>query len=333
MDQIDNVERLEDVLLQHIRTSGMKKSRETSLIDEVLELRRVRRRALSQIAADIDKLQLDNDEIIRQSKGIARSAVIHEKEIEIKVHNEVKRIEQEYREKFSEFAARRDGSIKEFIAKIKQKYENQLVLLENKLADITSEYQNALGDAAIEARKREMMDLQNKLEQQSHKLLRYKEAVVHLSEKERELDAIVVKQRDEIGQLKEEILFSTKRVEDLESSVKHLTEKGVQYQRTMLEKMEVQGRDYSDKIALLESKIGSCLIENETLRAQKKEAEELHASEMQIVDAKIRKALSLKEASISDLERKLKLSERKVMDAEHLIEDLNAGISAVSTRL
>ena len=172
MDQIDNIERLEDVLLQHIRTSGMKKSRETSLIDEVLELRRVRRRALSQIAADIDKLQLDNDEIIRQSKGIARSAVIHEKEIEVKVHNEVKRLEQEYREKFSEFAARRDGSIKEFIAKIKHKYENQLVVLENKLADITAEYQNALGDAAIEARKREMMDLQNKLEQQSHKLLR-----------------------------------------------------------------------------------------------------------------------------------------------------------------
>ena len=108
---------------------------------------------------------------------------------------------------------------------------------------------------------------------------------------------------------------------------------GVQYQRTMLEKMEVQERDYTDKIALLESKIGSCLVENETLRAQKKEAEELHASEMQIVDAKIRKALSLKEAAISDLERRLKLSERKVMDAEHLIEDLNAGISAVSTRL
>jgi hypothetical protein len=101
----------------------------------------------------------------------------------------------------------------------------------------------------------------------------------------------------------------------------------------MLEKMESQRLDYDEKLAAIESKLGNCLLENETLRAQKKEAEDMHASEMQLVDAKIRKALSLKEATINDLERKLKLSDRRAADAERLIEDLNAGISAVSTRL
>jgi hypothetical protein len=172
MEQIEDVERLEDVLLQHIRTSGLKKSRETSLIDEVLELRRVRRRALSQIAADFDKLQVENNELIRRSEKIARSAVLHEKEMELKVQIEAKRLEQDYRGKFSEFAARRDGSVKEFIAKMKQKYENQLAILENKLSDITSEYHNALGDAAIDERKREVAELQSRLEHQNNKLSR-----------------------------------------------------------------------------------------------------------------------------------------------------------------
>lgn len=56
-------------------------------------------------------------------------------------------------------------------------------------------------------------------------------------------------------------------------------------------------------------------------------ADERHMADMQLADAKIRKALSAKDKTIMELEQKLKSCERKLKDAENLIEDLNNGFS------
>lgn len=64
-------------------------------------------------------------------------------------------------------------------------------------------------------------------------------------------------------------------------------------------------------------------------RAELKETVEKHEAEMQLVDAKIRKALGGKDEVINELTMKLRMAERKVKNAETLIEELNAGISAI----
>lgn len=65
-------------------------------------------------------------------------------------------------------------------------------------------------------------------------------------------------------------------------------------------------------------------------KAELKEAAERHEAEMQLVDAKIRKALGSKDEIITELTTKLRIAERKVKNAENLVEELNQGISQIS---
>lgn len=53
---------------------------------------------------------------------------------------------------------------------------------------------------------------------------------------------------------------------------------------------------------------------------------ERHSAEMDLMDAKIRKALSAKDQIIVELEHKLRLSQKKTREAEELIESLNVGL-------
>ena len=68
----------------------------------------------------------------------------------------------------------------------------------------------------------------------------------------------------------------------------------------------------------------------ELARAEHKAAAEAHEAEMQLVDAKIRKALGSKDEVIAELTARLRAAERKVKNAETMVEELNAGISQIS---
>jgi Zn-dependent protease with chaperone function len=68
----------------------------------------------------------------------------------------------------------------------------------------------------------------------------------------------------------------------------------------------------------------------EAARAELSDRAAQHEAEMQLVDAKIRKALSAKDEVVTELAAKLRAAERKVRSAEALIEELNAGISEIA---
>ena len=72
IDRMEDIESKEELLLQHIRSSGLKKQRETSLIDEVLDLRKCRRQVftaltekLKDLQSKIDSNKLDTNLIIK----------------------------------------------------------------------------------------------------------------------------------------------------------------------------------------------------------------------------------------------------------------------------
>jgi hypothetical protein len=50
---LTKIENLEQNIIQHIRTSGVHKPRETALIDEVMELRRLRRKFTSAVCSQL----------------------------------------------------------------------------------------------------------------------------------------------------------------------------------------------------------------------------------------------------------------------------------------
>lgn len=66
-ESFDKIEGLEQEIIQHIRTSGIRKPRETSLIDEVLEIRKERRRLFSsltnQLTSSNNQLSQLSDEL------------------------------------------------------------------------------------------------------------------------------------------------------------------------------------------------------------------------------------------------------------------------------
>lgn len=57
------VEDLEQALIQHLRTAGIRKPRETALIDEVMDLRKHRRRLLAAVNAQLAVLQQENQQL------------------------------------------------------------------------------------------------------------------------------------------------------------------------------------------------------------------------------------------------------------------------------
>jgi len=48
----DGLEHLEQQIIQHIRTAGLRKPKETSLVDELLELRKLRRQVFARLNTD-----------------------------------------------------------------------------------------------------------------------------------------------------------------------------------------------------------------------------------------------------------------------------------------
>jgi DNA anti-recombination protein RmuC len=59
-DVLSKVENLEQSIIQHIRTSGVRKPRETALIDEVMDLRRERRKFSADVQNHIKSLEKQN---------------------------------------------------------------------------------------------------------------------------------------------------------------------------------------------------------------------------------------------------------------------------------
>jgi hypothetical protein len=61
---LTKVENLEQNIIQHIRTSGVRKPRETALIDEVMELRRERRKFTSAVHSQLKVLDGQNKVLV-----------------------------------------------------------------------------------------------------------------------------------------------------------------------------------------------------------------------------------------------------------------------------
>jgi hypothetical protein len=99
--------------------------------------------------------------------------------------------------------------------------------------------------------------------------------------------------------------------------------------KNFIRKVEAIETENYKQINELTRKIEEAQSAAESNRLLLASANERHAAEMELVDAKIRKALSAKDQIIVELEHKLRLSHKKTREAEELIESLNAGLMCV----
>ncbi len=152
---LDKIESLEQEIIQHIRTSGIRKPRETSLIDEVLEIRRERRKLFSSMTAQIssseNQISFLSEELHHTNEKM--TTLINERTEQItnnmkQTQIEQSSLEQRLRDEFKIELEKSKFQDRLKFDKLRGKYEERSQQVEAKLQEIMTEKRKADNQAA-----------------------------------------------------------------------------------------------------------------------------------------------------------------------------------------
>jgi TolA-binding protein len=154
---VQGIELKEQQLIQQIRTSGIRKPRETSLIDEVLDIRKERRKLFSLLTNAIESSSARITEL--ESQGNRHQSELRSREtlLEQRMENQKKeliRVEELHQQQLAVMAEKYAQTLKDEKRRIAHKYEEKMQLVESKLNELQSSKDNneavkAKAEAAI----------------------------------------------------------------------------------------------------------------------------------------------------------------------------------------
>ena len=149
-DNLSRIEGLEQNVIQHIRTSGIRKPRETSLIDELLDIRKERRKLFSSLSSQVKTLESINQQVTEdltklkekqanEASGLQSqlSTLLSQKNQEHESFDQKLRTELEAQEEKLKFMERLN------IDKVKKKCEERIKLVEAKVLEVMEAKKNA----------------------------------------------------------------------------------------------------------------------------------------------------------------------------------------------
>lgn len=172
---LDRLESQEQNIIQHVRTAGLRKPRETALIDELLEMRRERRQIFSALLAHTVHLQGSRQQLTDDLAAAARAM----RECKTAHQQQICSLEESHGLELQHLQQR-----------AKRKYEERLRLLGDKVDQVASAKRQDEG-AAAEALARDMTAsaLAGMEAKYAERLAKYKEALRSLVERERDVEA------------------------------------------------------------------------------------------------------------------------------------------------
>ncbi len=143
---MEKIEDLEQLLLQHMRTAGIRSSKENSLIEEMLDLRKERRKLFSQLAEKNQRLTEENEFIKEQHRQANQKQEQLINLLKNQHDTEIAKREEEFHQRESSFKHEiallqenhkllEEKSYETF----KQTYESKLGKLEQKLKQVLKE--------------------------------------------------------------------------------------------------------------------------------------------------------------------------------------------------
>ena len=164
-----SIEGTEQSVIQHLRTCGLRKASETSLIDDILNIRRERRRIFTDLMQVCESLRNQNKHLEKQLL-ISREEAIQAKKASATQLEEM------------QLACTRE--LKEQTEALKQQQALKLKEVEARLEDLIAR-KNAHDDASLQdaAFKLTQAELGKQREVHDAKLLRYKQALRDLVER------------------------------------------------------------------------------------------------------------------------------------------------------
>lgn len=327
----DHIEELEQEALQHVRTAGLRKPRETALAEELMVIRRERRRLFAALVAKLDEVSSRNEKI----QADMEQTTSHQLQREKGMSERITGMSTSYEEKFKEEKEKLELKHRIELNGIRKKCEDKIRLIEGKLEEIMLEKGKKDTNAALALASDMTRRATKQIEQGVEKKLQdYKAALISTSAREKEAE----RQAGESRAYIEVIQAQEKRL-----TLKLLTTAGdLETQKSRAEK-EAGRADRAEhafretvegsnmEIGLLRDKLKAAIAagrETEknltsTLTSQEKQLQEQHEQQLQSADKKIRAMLHTKDQEIEQLKQRTKVAERRASQATQLLQEIN----------
>lgn len=145
---MENLEEREQILIQHLRTAGLRQAKEASLVEEVFDLRKERRRYFSQLQEEMGRLDQVNKDLCLELDQVKQHLMTdlttlqkkHEREVAIR-DEQLRLLEQSMKAEKEAQVENVKLTEKKSLDRLKASYESKLSLLEEKLKEIIEEKQ------------------------------------------------------------------------------------------------------------------------------------------------------------------------------------------------
>jgi hypothetical protein len=192
---MEKIEELEQLLLQHMRTAGLRNNKENMLIEEMLDLRKERRKMITSLVEKNNAVQQENNELREQSRQLTDKSQALINLLKEQHKTELQRRDEEF--KTLESALRTEIQLlhdnsklneEKTVEVVKNSYEAKFFKLETKLKQLLKEKEiNDLSKAKMIAEnllKKVTSEIEEKYKK---RLAECKEAVKNIADREHDL--------------------------------------------------------------------------------------------------------------------------------------------------
>ena len=145
-ESVLRIENIEQSIIQHIRTSGIRKPRETALIDELLDLRKERRIFSSSIHNQLKSLESQNkllfdelNELKKNTSNELKTAQDNEKLLQIQLQTEKLHFEERLKKELHDQEEKLKFLESMNMNKLKKKYEERVKMMDDKVSEVFKE--------------------------------------------------------------------------------------------------------------------------------------------------------------------------------------------------
>jgi chromosome segregation ATPase len=138
-DQLDTLEASEQTLIEHLRTAGLKKTRECQLIDEVLNMRKNRRQVFSMLTKDVSNTRELQEGQQARAKELTQDLQQNIKELQEEIEKKdyaLRNIQKELKKKLQDVHEKYRRVMKDEVNSVKAGYEKTLSTLEGKIEQV-----------------------------------------------------------------------------------------------------------------------------------------------------------------------------------------------------
>jgi len=306
---LDSLETREQDIIQHVRTAGLRKPRETALVDELLAIRKERRQIFSALVGHIVRLQT------------TRQQLTDDLEQQASAQREMRSLHQQELKKMEETHA---TELQHQVQRLSRRYEDKLRLIGSKVEEVASaRRRDQQSEAESLAQQMTAAALGEAEKKHDEKLLRFKEALRSVAEKEKEMEAVAQKQAGLARAYQREAQNLKLQLEEQKSIVSSLSAKE-KTATTVVESMRASLKAEQMDSGALRVELGRV---RDQAQAEMRSLNEAHGEQLLQIEDRVKAAVSKKDALIVRLKAELRDTQESKRAAEQVLADLQAGLS------